>query len=115
MTGKRSAAETQSLRSAAKEGRKDRDTAQQRAAQANFLAGKLTLGQVKDIRDRRERGEEYRTIGKAYGLDEFTAARVVRYGKLSPWQHAEAARNARRVPLQEAWKKRNEKDQLSAS
>jgi hypothetical protein len=88
---------------------------QDRCREANYHAAKLRDSEIEDIRARRARNEEYRTIGKAYGLDEFTAARVVRYGRLSPWRHAEAARGERRRPLQKAYADEHRKEQMPAS
>jgi hypothetical protein len=111
---KRTTSETEG-RARAEAARADAAQAVQiQCARANLLARKLTDGQVKDIRTRRENGETFAAIGRAYSLDEFTAARVDRYGRLSPWQYARHLRNAGRTPLQEAWAKRN-KGQLPAS
>jgi len=104
---KRSAEETRSRKAREEERGKRRQADQHRRAQANLLARKLPAKDVADMQARRERGEEYRTIGRAYGLDEFTVARVLRYGRLTPWQAARSARAAQRRPLQDAWAKRH--------
>jgi hypothetical protein len=112
---KRSTEETASRRSRQEQRSRTRAAAQHQREQANFLIRKFSARDVQDMRDRHERGEVYRTIGKAYGIDEFTVARVIRYGALTPWQAAEAARNTARKPLQDAWAKKHKQDQLSAS
>jgi len=112
---KRSPEETRARLARKLERGRARDERQRRCAQANLLAHRLSMADVQDMRDRHERGELYRTIGKAYGLDEFTVARVIRYGNRSPWQDMEDRRNTSRIPRQQEYQKRNKKDQLSAS
>lgn len=113
---KRSAEETRGRQVRRAEQGKLREAAQYRCFQANLQAGKLRDSEVADILARHERGEVYRTIGKAYGLDEFTVARVVKHGKLAPWQQAQAKRDKERKPKQLEWAKRHgSKDQLPAS
>jgi hypothetical protein len=112
---KRSTEETASRRSRQEQRSRIRAAGQRQRELASAVARKFSLHDVRDMRDRHERGEVYRTIGKAYGIDEFTVARVIRYGTLTPWQAAEAARSTRRIPLQNAWAKKHKQDQLSAS
>lgn len=111
---KRSVEETRGRQARKEERGKLRDAQQRRCAQANYQASRLRDSEVADMRARRERKEEYRTIGKAYGLDEFTAARVVRYGKLTPWQAAVTERNTSRIPKQKAYADTHKKEQLPA-
>ena len=113
---KRSTDETRSRAIRKADRAKVREQLQYRCAQANLQVSKLRDSEVADIRARHERGEMYRTIGKAYGLDELTVARVIKYGKLTPWQAATAKRDADRIPLRAEWAKRHgSKDQLPAS
>jgi hypothetical protein len=112
---KRSLEETRSRRTRKAERGKAREAAQHRCAQANLQASRLKDREIEDMHVRHGRGEVYRSIGRAYGLDEFTVARVLRYGRLSPWQASQAKRAVNRKPLREEWARKNKKDQLSAS
>jgi hypothetical protein len=112
---KRSPEETRSRQRVQKERGEQRQQREHRCMQANVQARKFKDREIADMRARHERGEVYRTIGKAYGLDEFTVARVIRHGRLTPWQNAEARRSAARKPLQDDWAKRHPQGKDTAS
>jgi hypothetical protein len=112
---KRSPEETRSRQRAKKERGEQQQARQHRCATANVIAGKLKAADIRDMQARKERGEVLKTIGKAYGLDEFTVARVLRYGQLTPWQAAEAKRAKERASKQEEWLKRHPRGKESSS
>lgn len=86
---------------------KQRTAAQDARHAASLYALKLPPKLATEIQARREAGETFAALARDYGCTEFEIARIVRYGKLTPWQHARARRNAARLPVQEAYAKRN--------
>lgn len=63
---------------------------------ANLYMRKLPSNGLAEIQARAEAGEKLTVIAKDFGTTEFVIARLLKYGKLTPWQVAEANRAFRR-------------------
>ena len=70
--------------------------AQQLCEAANVYMRLLPANGLAEMTARAEAGEKLTVIAKDFGTNEFTVARMLKYGKLTPWQVAEANRAFRR-------------------